>query len=507
VSGRVTWPLLASIGVALALGVVARSAPARVPLSFARPVSYEGGPFVVMVSDLNRDGRLDLVSDGFADAVVELNLGGGRFGQAAYYGTGESAGRVEVGDLDGDGAPELVVERPELSRLAVLENRGDGTFAAPSEFQTGLEPIDVAIGDLNGDGVADLATANMGGNTASALLNRGDGTFLPYVDYAVGRRPGSIRIRDLDGNGRADLVVTNVSSNTVSVLLNRGDGSFQARSDYATGRKPGPVSVADLNADGHPDLVTANETDNTVSVLVNRGDGTFAPRVNYATGRRPALVVGDLNADGAPDLATANFASSTVSVLRNHGDGTFARKADFPTGPNPAQPAVGDLNGDGSPDLVAINTDEDQVLGEVNTADTATVLLNRGYGTFERRLYYATGYPTELGGQPLGLALADLNADGRLDLAATNIYYPSGEGDVAVVLNRPGLCDVQRVTRMTLADVGRTLARVNCRLGKVRRAYSKRVKKGLVISQSPPLGTVRPNGSRVNVVVSKGRRR
>jgi hypothetical protein len=494
------------MAVALSLGVIARSAPARVALSFAAPVSYDGGPFMLLIRDLNGDGRPDLASQGSGIAVV-LNLGGGRFGAGKYYDVGDYGGLGAIDDLDRTGTPDLVAESYEHNLLVVLRNRGDGTFGSQSEYPTGLAPIDIAIGDLSGDGAPDLATANQGGNTASVLLNRGDGTFLSYVDYPVGRRPGSIAIRDLDGNGRPDLVVGNVTGNSVSVLLNRGDGSFQARSDYVTGRKPGPAAIADLNADGHPDLATANETDNTVSVLVNRGDGTFEPRVDYATGRKPSVVVGDLNGDGAPDLATANFASSTVSVLRNQGNGTFAARVDYRTGPNPFQPTIGDLNGDGAPDLVAADANENGC-GPCGRANTATVLLNRGHGRFEKGLYFATGYSEDwVGGQPFYLAVADLNADGKLDLAATNLYYPGGDSDMAVIINRPGLCNVQRFTGMTFATAKLTLARVNCRLGKVRRAYSRRAKRGRVISQSPELGEALRHGARVDLVVSKGRRR
>jgi FG-GAP-like repeat/PASTA domain/FG-GAP repeat len=242
----------------------------RVPLSFGRPVSYDSaGSSTLLVGDLNRDGRPDLVTD----AGAHLNLGNGHFGDFQEIGDGYITALV---DLNGDGAPDLVADDSEESKVAIQLNTGNGTFTARVAYRVGLAPTDVAIGDLNGDGAADLATANRGGNTASVLVNRGDGSFLPYVDYTVSRSPRSIAIRDLDDSGRADLVVANVSSNTISVLLNRGDATFQAKRDYATGQKPSLASIADLNADGHPDLVTGNKN-NTVSVLLNRGDGTFQP--------------------------------------------------------------------------------------------------------------------------------------------------------------------------------------------------------------------------------------
>ena len=75
-----------------------------------------------------------------------------------------------------------------------------------------------------------------------------------------------------------------------------------------------------------------------------------------------------------------------------------------------------------------------------------------------------------------------------------------------MLLNTPGLCTVQDVKGKTLPAAKRTIARANCRVGQIRRAYSKRVKKGRVISQKPTPGTVLPGGGKVNLVVSRGRK-
>jgi beta-lactam-binding protein with PASTA domain len=77
---------------------------------------------------------------------------------------------------------------------------------------------------------------------------------------------------------------------------------------------------------------------------------------------------------------------------------------------------------------------------------------------------------------------------------------------VAVRLNRAGLCNVQRVGGMKLIVATRTLGRVSCRVGKVTRTYSKRVRKGRVISQMPKFGAVLQAGGKVNLVISKGRK-
>ena len=167
---------------------------------------------------------------------------------------------------------------------------------------------------------------------------------------------------------------------------------------------------------------------------------------------------------------------------------SFAAARSYATGDGPESVAIGDLNGDGKPDLATANL--------IYRTNTVSVLLNRGDGSFQAKLDYRTG------GDPYSVVIGDLNGDGKQDLATANLHANT----VSVLLNRPGLCTVQDVFRQTLPAAKRTIARANCRVGTIRRVYSKSVKRGRVISQKPKPGTVLPNRGKVNLVVSRGRR-
>jgi FG-GAP-like repeat/FG-GAP repeat len=349
------------------------------------------------------------------------------FTRAASYATGRTPRSLAIGDLNGDGTPDLATANIGAATVSVLLNRSGGRFRPKRDYRTGRGPASVAIGDLNGDGTPDLVTANNSASTLSVLLNKGDDTFQAKHDYRTGRGPQSVAIGDLNGDGTPDIVTANFypggffqrDANSVSVLLNTGDGSFWARHDFATGSIPVSVAIGDLNGDGKPDLAIADAGAGTVSMLLNRGNGSFWARRHYAVGYDPrSVAISDLNGDGRPDLVAANYYRATgdpqhgansVSVLLNRGDGTFTGKRDFRTGSGPISVAIGDLNGDGEPDLAIADPGPDDT-----PAATVSVLFNRGDGSFERKHDYLTG------GRPESVAIGDLNGDGKLDLATAN---------------------------------------------------------------------------------------
>jgi FG-GAP-like repeat/Abnormal spindle-like microcephaly-assoc'd, ASPM-SPD-2-Hydin len=190
----------------------------------------------------------------------------------------------------------------------------------------------------------------------------------------------------------------------------------------AVGTEPVSARIADLTGNGIADIVAANATANTVGILLGNGDGTFQPEVDYATGLYPNdVVVADFNGDGKLDLAVANFGNeaNSVSILLGNGDGTFRAHVDYAVGSGPLGLVAADLNGDGKIDLVVAGN---YTLG-------ASVLLGNGDGTFQPFKSYADG-----GEQTFAVAVADFNHDGILDVVTANVDVNSvslllGNGD------------------------------------------------------------------------------
>ena len=374
------------------------------------------------------------------------------FSPKVDFATGPNPFGVAMSDLDGDGKPDLVVTNEGSNTVSVYRNTSTsgsmtaGSFAVKVDFTTGAQPYGVAIGDLDGDGKPDLVLGNYASNTLSVYRNTSTsgsmtaGSFAAKVDFATGAQPNGVAMGDVDGDGKLDIVIANVNANTVSVYRNTGTsgsmtaGSFAAKVDFTTGSSPMGVAIGDVDGDGKPDIIVPNQSSNTVSVYRNTSTsgsittGSFAGRVDFTTGTGPyAVAVGDVDGDGKSDIVVINQGSNTVSVFRNTGasgsitTGSFAAKVDFATGATPVSVAIGDLDGDGKPDLASANNAGGTVSVFRNTSTTGSVTS----ASFDAKVDLPSGTG------PTTVRLGDVDGDGGLDVAVTNY----GSNTVSVLRN------------------------------------------------------------------------
>jgi hypothetical protein len=402
------------------------------------------------------------------------------------FATGGRPRWLALEDVNGDRKPDVLTVNQGGETVSVLMNTGD-SFSRRRDYRTGGLPLSGAISDLDGDGAADVAVANLGRpDKVSVLLNRGDGTFRAPVDYRAGDYPTSIAADDLNGDDKPDLAVANGGSGTVSVLMNRGDGTFEIKRDYAAGLAIVATAIADMNGDGRNDVVTLNL--DTFSVLVNNGDGSFRRGFDHRTDEHSeSLAIADVNGDHRPDVAIASR-PSTVSVFLSRSGGNVWSRRDYRV-PAPAAPAlaIGDLNGDDKPELV---------VPTARIPGTISVLTNTGEGRFRDRRDYGRG------DYPVAVAIADVNHDGKLDVATVNF----GSSTVSVFRNRTGervqICTVPSVRGSTLAAAKKEIAQAHCRVGQIS-SEPYRAPAGRVVVESPPAGTRMRSGGRVDLVVSR----
>lgn len=287
-------------------------------------------------------------------------------------------------DLDHDGNPDLITTDGGLSQLLIRYGLGGGTFGAPQQIPVGFTPADLQVGDFNGDGNLDIAVINEGGLSITILLGN-DRTFIPStINTGSSAEPISLAVGDFRQSGHLDLAVAFYNStgqnDSIRFYNGNGDGTFTLGSiipNYPCTQ----MIAADVNKDGKIDLICV---EGQAAVFLNAGNGVFS-----------------LAQAITPPLFGGSYAYGTLA----------------------------DVNGDAAPDLLLTDSGFcGRGCGSVSGLDT---YLNDGTGHFIYKQSFQNNQ------SPSWATLADLNYDGKMDLAfvtgtANQQYtlgYDLGHGD------------------------------------------------------------------------------
>jgi hypothetical protein len=360
----------------------------------------------VQIADIDGDSRADVLTialrrDNGQDEghlMLYRQTTPGTFAAPVSTTVGAYPWRIAVADIDGDGAPDLVITDPGAGVVWLLlqDATSRGRFLAPHALVSGVTAYSAAVADLNQDGAPDVAVksnANAGRAITVRYQNAAQrGTFGAPVDVALSAFPGALAAGDVDGDGRTDLLahayttLAGVANDPVAglmVLFQQPGGGFVDSGVLASqvGLNSDRVAIADANGDGRPDLLAALSpwsADFSYKLLVvpqtaARAFGTPVETSLAAVRGNLDAVFTDLNQDGGPDVAVAGFwgEGSTwrarANVLLNDGSAAFALTAAVDVPIAVSTLAAGDLNGDGRKDIVLYGDEQCMVMYQSST--------------------------------------------------------------------------------------------------------------------------------------------
>lgn len=255
-----------------------------------------------------------------------------------------------------------------------------------------------------------------------------------------------VQVADTNGDGIPDIIASGFN-----VFLGNGNGTFRPGLSSSAGMTPSQFIATDLNGDGAVDFVVVGQFNNQeisgIGVCFGNGDGTFQPAVPYYVSTGPAsvggLVLGDFNGDGLLDAAVAGQEIPSgpfgVWLFPGEGAGVFGAPAFIP------------YNGLVDGGIAAADFNGDGNLDLVITTGTGfAILLGNGNGTFQTPVHFNGPSLTKL-------AVGDLNMDGRPDIALVAQYSP---GVVYLYLNNgsggfsgPSYANLPEYSPFTIGDV------------------------------------------------------
>lgn len=394
---------------------------------FGVTTRYTGGdsPTAVCPVDMDGDDDLDVVvpSRGSMSASVHLNPGNGDFSpQPVFPVNGFDYRHFDAGDLDNDGDLDLAVCGGGLGFdgwIQVMRNQGDGTYGGSEWFDLPNTARRIKIRDLDGDGWNDLVWADDPDGPPydfKTMMNDGDGTLGPYRNWTVGTcGTRELATIDIDDDGDLDVLLGEYLScfglleKHIYIRKNLGDGTFSpAYALVGDGQGASGITGGDFNEDGKVDLAVTNP--NGVIIYPGNGDGTYGAHTTIPMeGGKIEIRTARFNQDAHDDLVVQGTA---MRVLLGRGDGTFEPADVYEVTPGATTALeIGDADGDG---------DVDVLIGNYYAHD-ASVFMNRGDGTFAPVRYGAAG-------KVLDVLLADLTGDGVRDLGffTTGDHFPFG---------------------------------------------------------------------------------
>jgi hypothetical protein len=350
-------------------------------------------PHSIVPADFNGDGKADLFvargSSSTNSLLINTSTGGAggtiSFAPAiSLSAAGVDEQGAAAGDLDGDGRPDIVVTNGVgAASVTIYRNTSSGgvaSFAPGVNLAVVNGPYDVTIGDLDGDGKPDLIIPNNGANQVSFYRNTstpGNLSFSQRLDITVGTSPFGVALGDLDGDGKPDLVVNGEGpSDELYVVQNLsvpGSLSFGSPVNIAFAGGFNPV-LGDFDGDGKLDVAVAASGILVLRNTSTEGQISFAPGQIFDPGAYVYYVAaGDLDGDGKTDLAAAVGFSGNVAVALHNtstpGNISFQNPVSYAVGSDPRYLALGDMDGDGRPDMLI-----------ANTADTAISILRNLIG-------------------------------------------------------------------------------------------------------------------------------
>lgn len=366
-------------------------------LDFRLPYSITAGSSILdaAIADIDHDGRQDIVLLTAQNLQVYIGLPNRKFSAKPPVSVAIgsiSAGRLAVGNLDGNVYPDIVITHPSGNFVTTWLGTGSGNFSGPRVFSFSASsnpgPIALTLKDMDKNNLDDVLVLSQNSHELAILLTSGSGslgtakiTAVPGWYYASSY--GNLVTGDLNGDTYPDVIASySYSSAYITIWINDKSGNLLSSPaySYSAGTYPMALAAADLTGDGNVDIATVDNYN--VRILQGRGDGTMSTYLTLSLSSSPlsgSLYLQDIDGDMRTDIVVGTY-SSAINYFKGFGGGSFAGPTSVSVGAYAGtMMRLGDLEADSSPpDALLLNT-RSNIL--TTSSSIATVIYNQS-GTF-----------------------------------------------------------------------------------------------------------------------------
>ena len=336
--------------------------------------------------------------------------------------TGSYPEAIAIGDVNNDGRNDIVMTTSYLSdpdndyKIFVFLQTADGKLAAPVKYSTSASysnrPSTVTIGDINDDDLNDVVIG-CSGSGVEVFLQNGSGALNAGVFYAS-VNSNKIRIADLNHDGLLDVVGIGWGTNTTSLWLQNSGGTLDSPVIYnVTHGGYDDLEVGDVNNDGLTDIVVMSGQSlvPNLGILIQKNDGTFDTPSYYNAAANiltKGVAVGDVNGDSLNDIVVTyggNQPNSRIGVFIQNASGILDPPVNYSSYDIPESVHIADVTNDGREDVIVLHGGWEKV----------GIYRQNTNGELKSEILY--DIPLASHYNPHGLALGDINNDGRPDIA------------------------------------------------------------------------------------------
>jgi len=264
----------------------------QISFDIAQQFNTSVDPYGLAASDIDGDGKLDIISANSGYSVVGILKNTSSIGAISFtpieINVGCNSTNIVVRDFDGDNKPDIAVSCVENNKIVVLRNQSTNnviSFSAPVSLPVGSYIWSMDAGDLDGDGKLDIVASNFNGgdynkgkisvfmnNSSSGNISFGQETKLNARDASR-----DVRIADLDGDTKPEVVCVDARGSLLLVYKNkseRGQLNLEGYREFKTGdsRFNYGLAIGDLNGDSRPEMITGYDVsgiDDGLSIFKN----------------------------------------------------------------------------------------------------------------------------------------------------------------------------------------------------------------------------------------------